>query len=52
MMSDLFPSGEVIIIPWCKRCQRGTYSKRCEKCGEDEAACAVCGRCPPCDGPL
>jgi hypothetical protein len=49
---DLFPDGRAVIIPWCKRCEAGTPSKRCEECGGENAAYAKCGRCPACDGPL
>ena len=49
---ELFPAGEAVIVAWCKQCEAGTPSARCGKCGGEEAACAVCGRCPDCDGPL
>ena len=49
----LFPDGPVVrIFPLCKRCEAGTPAARCGKCGGEQAACAVCGRCPDCDGPV
>ena len=35
---------------WCGRCRRTTLSTPCPRCGGP--ACARCGRCPPCDGPV
>lgn len=35
---------------FCERCQDGTASVPCPRCGGP--ACAGCGRCPPCDGPV
>ena len=34
---------------WCKKCEAGTASVK-GPCGHP--VCAVCGRCPPCDGPV
>ena len=34
----------------CGRCDRDTAPVPCPRCGGP--ACAVCGRCPPCDGPV
>ena len=41
---------EAVIAAWCKRCRRGTTSVPCLRC--DGPACANCGRCPDCDGPI
>jgi hypothetical protein len=54
---DMFPGGPVDrpvaeLWPWCKQCEAGTPSKMCTKCRKPKAACAVCGRCPGCDGPV
>lgn len=35
---------------WCKGCSRTGPSLLCGRCGGQ--ACANCGRCPACDGPL
>ena len=48
-MGDLYPCGEPAPVAWCKRCVRLTISETGE-CGHQ--VCFVCGRCPPCDGPL
>ncbi len=47
---DRHSAPEVIVLAWCKRCERGTVSVPCPGCGGP--ACAGCGRCPPCDGDL
>ena len=41
---------EVTVWAWCKGCRQGTGSVPCPRCGAP--ACAGCGRCPPCDGPV
>ena len=41
---------EVIGPAWCKGCDHATLSEPCPKCGNP--ACAKCGRCPWCDGPV
>ena len=38
------------LLPFCRGCRRGTVSSPCARCGGP--ACAVCGRCPDCDGPV
>ena len=42
---------EAPVWAWCKRCEHGTRSIPCPN-SDDHAACANCGRCPPCDGDL
>jgi hypothetical protein len=54
---DVFPGGQADrpvyeLWPWCKRCLAGTRSKTCPSCNRPKAACAECGRCPKCDGPI
>lgn len=44
--------GRVVVTAWCKGCQHATPSKTCAKCNVPQAACAACGRCPACDGPI
>jgi hypothetical protein len=41
---------EVIVRAWCKGCRHAALSVPCPRCGGP--ACAGCGRCPPCDGPV
>ena len=50
MADRLGAAPEVLVVAWCKRCERGTASVPCPAC--DGPACAGCGRCPPCDGDL
>lgn len=53
MMEDLWPSGHAEMhadmLAICGQCRRVTRAKT-GPCGHP--VCAVCGRCPPCDGPL
>jgi hypothetical protein len=44
------PIATAVVVAWCKGCERGTASVPCPRC--DGLACAGCGRCPPCDGPV
>ena len=49
--AEALPRGpEAAVWAWCKGCRRGTGSVPCPRCGGP--ACAACGRCPPCDGPV
>lgn len=49
--SDLAgPDPEDGLLAGCGRCRAATRSVPCPRCGGP--ACAVCGRCPPCDGDL
>ena len=41
---------KVTVLAFCERCQDGTASASCPRCGGP--ACAGCGRCPPCDGDM
>ena len=41
---------EVTGPAWCKGCKHATLSEPCPECGLP--ACAKCGRCPSCDGPV
>jgi hypothetical protein len=52
---DMFPGeipGRVLIRAWCKGCEHATTSRTCKECNKPFAACANCGRCPACDGPV
>jgi hypothetical protein len=42
--------GHAAAYAFCKRCEAATASVPCPRCGAP--ACAGCGRCPPCDGPV
>jgi len=47
------PDGpKAVVVAWCKGCHHATASVTCEKCAVPKAACANCGRCPSCDGPI
>jgi len=39
----------VTAVPWCRKCRRATYSAL-GGCGH--MVCGLCGRRPPCDGPI
>ena len=42
--------GEADVLAFCRGCRRSTRSVPCELC--PGMTCAVCGRCPDCDGPV
>jgi hypothetical protein len=48
--TDALLGPEAVIFSGCTRCRRGTRSVQCGRCGGP--ACANCGKCLDCDGPL